>query len=115
MRLTLVGVVVWGATGALYTLAGIARRERLKRERRAQLERQRQVNRLMLFFQEHEDDAPVFFKAAELGRAMGLPGDKAGLVMHHLGFYSVKRCGYPSSDIYATLEAISRPFTAQPS
>ena len=63
--------------------------------------------RLLEFFDHHAADPPDFFKAAQIGNALGVDPAVAGKVIQSLvGVSPINRKGYPTDKIYAYLDEL---------
>ena len=68
-----------------------------------------QMADLLIFFARHEEDPPEFWKAAEIGAAIGTDGATAGKFLQALipGVSPVGKRGYRAVEIYGRLDAVA--------
>ena len=63
------------------------------------------AERLMAYFLFHEDDPPEYFWPGDIAKHMGLkPGHTGSLVQTYTGARLIRNYGYPSAEIYASLQ-----------
>ena len=72
------------------------------------VEKDVQLEQLVMLFQEKRDEPPPFFRAGDIGRWIGVSSSKAGLLMQE--FFEVRNIrnhGYPSDELYAFLDQMA--------
>ena len=69
---------------------------------------QERAEKLLLFLEHHEADPPEFFRAAQIGNALGVDASTAGKVLQSLvPVFPVQRKGYPAHKVYAHLKELA--------
>ena len=67
------------------------------------------MEKLLLFLQEHADDPPRFFRAADIARGIGVNSSLAGRLLQEIIPVSpIQNKGYPTNVIYEHLEKIEK-------
>ena len=67
------------------------------------------LTELVKFFNYHAADPPAFFRAAQIGRALGISASNAGILVQSVfPVYPVQRKGYPADKIYAYLDEFAK-------